>query len=123
MKTLYIILIIIASAILIGVLSYESSDSSNAPVEINHLEAPIINYDCNVDSDCEVVDKGNCCGHYPVCANKNSKPNPDFVQAECEKKGIGSVCGYPVINECRCIENRCKDVYDRGDLRELQQKQ
>ena len=71
------------------------------------FNGPKINYSCNVDSDCVIVDKHNCCGYYPVCANKNSKPNPDFVNFQCKLFGGLGVCGYPSVDGCECIENKC----------------
>jgi len=94
MKKLYVALIVILTFILIGIFVY-------------WINVPKINYSCNVDSDCIVVDKHNCCGYYPVCANKNSQPNPDFVKFTCGLSGTTSVCGYPSIDRCICLDNKC----------------
>jgi len=68
-----------------------------------------IDYSCQADSDCEVKDVHNCCGYFPACANINSNTNPDFVRSACEKEGLGSVCGFPAINNgCKCEDNTCK---------------
>lgn len=76
---------------------------------------PKINYLCYVDSDCKIINKGNCCGHYPVCANKNSRPNTWFVGLRCIITRSGSICGWSVIDECKCIENKCKGMF-KGEL-------
>lgn len=98
MRKLYIALIIIAAVFLTGFIIY-------------WINVPKINYSCEVDSDCMIVDRHNCCGYYPVCANKNSKPNPDFVRFTCGLSGGASVCGFPSIDGCECVENKCKGTF------------
>jgi hypothetical protein len=65
---------------------------------------------CRVDSDCVVKDVGNCCGYYPACVNKASRTDPAAVQAQCAKDGKASICGFPVIDGCRCVGGQCSDV-------------
>lgn len=62
---------------------------------------------CTVDADCTVKNVGNCCGYYPQCVNVAHRPNPAAVQAACAREGRSSVCGYPEIHGCRCVEGQC----------------
>lgn len=62
---------------------------------------------CSVDADCAVKDVGNCCGYYPACVNVDSPTFPEQVKARCEREGISSVCGFPEIRGCQCVEGRC----------------
>jgi hypothetical protein len=62
---------------------------------------------CNVHSDCQVKNIGNCCGYYPACLNKDAITNPEAVKEECSKKGLASVCGFPDIKSCSCAGNKC----------------
>jgi hypothetical protein len=57
-----------------------------------------INYSCEQDSDCVIMDVGSCCGYYPVCLHKNSTPDPSKA---CEGGG-SSICGFPSIENCVC---------------------
>lgn len=83
-------------------------------------------YTCQKNEDCAVVEHGNCCGSYPVCA----RPDAVFTEAEkCAKQnggpgggarpgsGSGSdgfgVCGHPVLDACRCQEGVCVGL--KGD--------
>jgi hypothetical protein len=51
---------------------------------------------CAQDSDCVERNVGNCCGHFPMCANANAVlPHP------CPDGGFG-VCGFPTIDSCKC---------------------
>lgn len=70
----------------------------------------IVRYDCRSDADCAVKDVGNCCGYYPACVNRDSPTFPERVRAACEAEGIAGVCGFPVIQGCRCVESRCEAV-------------
>lgn len=63
---------------------------------------------CKTDADCTVKNVGNCCGYYPACVNVNSPTDPKGVQAECAKKGMASVCGFPEISSCNCTQGRCE---------------
>ncbi len=63
---------------------------------------------CKTDADCTVKNVGNCCGYYPACVNVNSPTDPKGVQAECAKKGMMSVCGFPEISSCSCKQGKCE---------------
>jgi hypothetical protein len=63
---------------------------------------------CKTDADCTVKNVGNCCGYYPACVNVNSPTDPKGVQAECAKKGMMSVCGFPEISSCSCRQGKCE---------------
>ena len=69
---------------------------------------------CSTDADCTVKNVGNCCGHYPACVNVNSPTDPEGVQAACAKSGMASVCGFPAISSCQCVQGQCQ-----GDSRAL----
>lgn len=62
---------------------------------------------CRVDADCEVKDVGNCCGYYPMCVNRAATVNPEAVRADCAKRGMASVCGFPDIAGCSCVQGQC----------------
>lgn len=68
-----------------------------------------VDYRCSTDSDCAVKDVGNCCGYYPACVNHASPTFPAQVEAECAKKGMASVCGFPVVRGCACVDGRCRE--------------
>jgi hypothetical protein len=67
-----------------------------------------IDRSCKTDADCTVKNVGNCCGYYPACVNVNSPTDPKGVQAECAKKGMMSVCGFPDISSCSCKQGHCE---------------
>lgn len=69
-------------------------------------------YICEQDSDCAVKDVHNCCGYYPRCININHEPDIKAVQEACQKKGLVSVCGFPEIDSCKCVENKCESMQD-----------
>lgn len=71
------------------------------------IEGGVVEFGCSVDNDCQVKDVGNCCGYFPACVNRDSETFPERVRAQCEKEGRMGVCGFPAINACRCIDNRC----------------
>ena len=71
-------------------------------------DAVAINRSCKTDADCMVKNVGNCCGYYPACVNVNSPTDPKGVQAECAKKGVMSVCGFPDISSCSCKQGQCE---------------
>ena len=63
-----------------------------------------------VDSDCAVKNVGNCCGYFPACVHKEAAVDPDAVRADCERRGMASVCGWRDIQACACMQNRCRAV-------------
>lgn len=65
---------------------------------------------CQSDSDCVEKNVGNCCGGYPKCVRKDSLPNPAWVSKFCVAQGMAGVCGFPKIDGCKCVEQRCQDV-------------
>ena len=83
--------------------------SDPLPPEV--LPAPVtVDRSCRTSADCAVKDVGNCCGAYPSCVNRNSRTDPAGVQAECAKRGMASVCGFPDVTGCECVEGRCRDL-------------
>lgn len=69
-----------------------------------------IDFSCSVDADCAIKDVGNCCGTYPACVNADSPTFPEQVKAQCEKDGMSSVCGFPSLSGCQCVQGRCEGV-------------
>jgi len=67
---------------------------------------------CEKDSDCVVKDVHNCCGYYPRCVNVDHEPDIEAVIQKCQEEGLVSVCGFPDITECGCIENTCESMQD-----------
>ena len=67
-----------------------------------------IDRSCHSDADCTVKNVGNCCGYYPSCVNLDSPTDPARVQAQCARSGMASVCGFPAISHCQCVNNRCQ---------------
>jgi hypothetical protein len=63
---------------------------------------------CTTDADCVVKDVGNCCGYYPACLNKAAKTDPEGVKRQCEKDAVASICGFPTIESCTCVEGTCQ---------------
>ncbi|MGY0797798.1 hypothetical protein ACW7G0_01860 [Lysobacter sp. A286] len=86
--------------------------SSTAPTsDIGRIVAgnPVqIDRSCHSDADCTVKNVGNCCGYYPACVNLDSPTDPARVQAQCASTGMASVCGFPAISHCQCVNNRCQ---------------
>ncbi|RYD15189.1 MAG: hypothetical protein EOP90_09615 [Lysobacteraceae bacterium] len=78
-----------------------------APRADTQPTVPEVDTRCRVDADCVVKDVGNCCGHYPACVHRDSPTFPDLVKADCERRGIAGVCGFPVIKGCACVDGRC----------------
>lgn len=69
---------------------------------------------CKVDADCAIKDVGSCCGAYPQCVNRDSPTFPEQVKAQCASEGRMSVCGFPSISGCRCVQGQCEGVNDGG---------
>lgn len=71
-----------------------------------------VDYSCSTDADCAIKDVGNCCGTYPACVNSDSPTFPEQVKAQCAESGMSSICGFPVLSGCQCVDNRCEGVSD-----------
>lgn len=67
----------------------------------------VVDTSCSTNTDCTVKNVGNCCGAMPACVNVNSPTDPAAVQAECERKGMMSVCGFREISQCVCTQGQC----------------
>ena len=71
--------------------------------------APVqVDRSCTTSADCAVKDVGNCCGRFPACVNKASPTDPAAVMAQCQARGIASVCGYREISSCECVAGTCQ---------------
>jgi hypothetical protein len=73
-----------------------------------------VDFSCSSDADCGIKNLGNCCGYYPACVNRASPSFPERVQAQCQAEGLSSVCGFPELTGCTCIEGRCQGVSGGG---------
>jgi hypothetical protein len=69
-----------------------------------------VDFTCTVDADCEIKNLGNCCGYYPACVNRDSPTFPERVREQCEAEGLASVCGFPELSGCTCVEGRCTGI-------------
>ena len=67
---------------------------------------------CETDDDCAVKDVGSCCGYFPMCVNRDARTDPAGVRAQCERDGLSSVCGFPEVRGCRCVQGRCENLAD-----------
>lgn len=82
----------------------------NTPPQASVLPAPATPFTtCQTDADCAVKNVGNCCGYYPACVNKDSPVDPEGVIAACQASGRMSVCGFPQIQSCQCVDSQCRD--------------
>lgn len=79
-----------------------------APPNTGAAPAVKIDTSCKTDADCTVKDVGNCCGYYPACVNVNSPTDPEGVKAACAASGMMSVCGFPAIQACQCVQGKCE---------------
>jgi hypothetical protein len=68
---------------------------------------PTLDLSCRTDADCTVKNVGNCCGAAPSCVNVDSPTDPAAVMAQCQASGRMSVCGFPQITGCQCVEGQC----------------
>ena len=95
------------------------ADPAATPVPPSEVPAPSVptakagdagdvDFSCTTDAECTVKNVGNCCGYYPACVNVDSPTFPERVQAQCEKQGMSSICGFPVIDTCMCKAGRCE---------------
>ncbi len=72
--------------------------------------AQAIDFSCQQASDCAIKNVGNCCGYFPACVNQASPTFPEKVLADCAAKGMTSICGFPEIAACSCVDQRCEAV-------------
>jgi len=62
---------------------------------------------CSTDADCVVKDVGSCCGSAPACVARDAVVDRAAVQAACAAEGTASICGFPEITACTCVEGQC----------------
>ncbi|HET6605010.1 MAG TPA: hypothetical protein VFG21_12520 [Xanthomonadaceae bacterium] len=102
-------LVLVLSLAMVGCTGAQTPPSTDRPASVE--AAPdTVDFSCSTDADCAVKDVGNCCGYYPACVNIDSPTFPERVQAQCEREGRMSVCGFPSLLGCRCVEGRCEGV-------------
>jgi hypothetical protein len=81
------------------------------PLPAERVPSPVaLDTACQVDADCAVKNVGSCCGAMPACVHKDSPTDPAAVQAECQRKGLASTCGFREISACTCQDGRCRDA-------------
>ncbi len=81
------------------------------PLPAERVPSPVaLDTACKVDADCAVKNVGSCCGAMPACVHKDSPTDPAAVQAECQRKGLASTCGFREISACTCQDGRCRDA-------------
>lgn len=85
----------------------DDSVEAPAPAPAGTLKGAV-DSSCRTDADCTVKNVGNCCGYYPACVNVDSPTDPEGVKAACAESGMMSVCGFPAIEGCQCVEGSCK---------------
>ena len=88
----------------------DASVASDATLPRNTSKPGVVDYSCDTDTDCAIKDVGNCCGTYPACVNSGSPTFPEQVKAQCAESGMSSICGFPVLSGCQCVEHRCQGV-------------
>ncbi|AWV08114.1 hypothetical protein [Marilutibacter maris] len=86
----------------------QSTDDRARTPDAGPTGAVRIDKSCKTDADCTVKNVGNCCGYYPACVNVNSPTDPEGVKAACAESGMMSVCGFPAIEGCQCVEGSCQ---------------
>jgi len=74
-----------------------------------------ISRSCKVDADCAIKDVGSCCGYSPQCVNRDSPTFPEQVKAQCASEGRMSVCGFPSLSGCQCVQGQCAGVNGPDD--------
>jgi len=91
-------------------------DAGSSPAESdqqsNGDDKLVVDYSCNGDAQCTIKDIGSCCGYRPACVNIDSPTDPAGVKAACERDGRASICGFPAITGCQCVNNRCEGISD-----------
>jgi hypothetical protein len=117
MLPLLLALLLPALLVLTGCIAASAPDAASpalpempAPGTASAIVAGPVRVDrsCTTDADCTVKDVGNCCGYYPACVNVNSPTDPAAVRAQCAKDGRVSVCGFPAISHCQCVDLQCQ---------------
>lgn len=117
MKAMHAAVLVIVWLLAACVPSQATQPDAQAAVPANPFDKPVaaapvgpLNPDrsCKVDADCAVKDVGNCCGHYPMCVNRDARTDPQAVRAQCARSGMASVCGFPEIAGCSCVQGQCR---------------
>ena len=86
----------------------QSSAENGAQAPVPQASIPVVDSSCQVDADCVVKNVGNCCGYYPACVNVKAEPDPEAVSKKCAADGMASICGFPDISACSCVNNVCQ---------------
>jgi hypothetical protein len=91
-----------------GVVTAASPPDSLAAYEAS------VNRSCQSDADCAVKDVHNCCGYYPACVNRNAATDPERVRNLCAASDMTSICGFPDIKSCACVQGSCQASESSG---------
>ena len=62
-------------------------------------------YFCITDADCEIKTRKTCCGDALTCANHVAV----FEAPDCSN--TASICGFPSVNTCQCVNSSCLALY------------
>ncbi len=100
-----LIIVLALSLMLPACVAPTEPDSPAAKPPVASAVAPSLA--CQTASDCIVKNVGNCCGYYPACVHKDQSVDPEAVQTRCTAEGKSSICGFPEISACACVESRC----------------
>lgn len=118
MRIATLALFLASSLALVACASSRAAGSGDAPADpVPSAIAPPPEPDrsCRVDADCTVKNVGNCCGYYPACVNVSAETFPEQVKAACEREGRMAICGFPEIQSCRCVAQRCEPASTGGN--------
>lgn len=100
---------VLVFALLVAACHGAVSPSPEVRVPDAQQTAPrVVDYSCTSDNQCAIKNVGNCCGEYPACVNVDSPTFPEQVKADCARKGVSGICGFPVLEGCQCVEGRCE---------------
>jgi hypothetical protein len=105
-------IIIVGATALVSSACGSHAEIQNDPLSRYYQKLPTA---CQSEADCVIADVGNCCGHYPACVTKQKPFDRYELRRICEKESIGSVCGYPDVSGCRCVNGQCWSVRADGD--------
>jgi len=96
----FMLIISLVSFVIVVLPPAEKIFKPTAQINLKSEIKTSIDFSCQKDSDCQIKDVGNQCGYYPMCVNK------DFIPQSPELDSM--ICGFPSINQCRCLKNKCQ---------------
>ncbi|PPU95173.1 hypothetical protein XpopCFBP1817_09320 [Xanthomonas populi] len=110
-------LLLMACLVAIGCVAPLRTDAATPPPATGTATGKPITVptNCRTDADCTVKNVGNCCGAFPACVNVNSATDPKGVMAQCQARGMMSVCGFREISACQCVAGQCAAKHAQAD--------